>query len=76
MRCECCCKYELRETNITARKFTDKEIHNIIEDYNNGMRPKDLGIKYNRNPSSIINKLKSIGKYENSKGRLYNQVEH
>lgn len=47
------------------KKFTEYELNNIINDYNNGMRPIDLSKKYNRDSSSIINKLKSIGVYEN-----------
>ena len=39
------------------RKFTDKELNNIIDDYKNGMCPKDLSIKYNRNSGTIIGKL-------------------
>lgn len=46
-----------------VNRFTDIELSNVIKDYNSGMTPKDLGLKYNRNPSSIINKLKSIGLY-------------
>ena len=49
------------------RSFSQEEINNIINDYYNGMCPKDLGIKYNRNSSSIINKLKSLGEFNPSK---------
>lgn len=48
------------------RKFTDEELNNIINDYKNGMCPKDLSIKYNRNSGTIIGKLKHIGIYVNS----------
>lgn len=48
-----------------GKKYEQEEIDNIINDYNNGMRPKDLGIKYNRDASSIRFKLKSLGIYTN-----------
>lgn len=48
------------------RKFTDKELNNIINDYKNGMCPKDLSIKYNRNSGTIIGKLQRLGIYVNS----------
>lgn len=50
-----------------AKRFTKEELDSIIEDYNNGMIPKDLGIKYNRNPSSIIHKLSDMGIYKKIK---------
>ena len=50
-----------------ARRFTKEELDSIIEDYNNGMIPKDLGEKYGRNPSSIIHKLKDMDIYHNTK---------
>lgn len=50
-------------------KFTEEEIKNIINDYNDGMTPKELGDKYNRNSSSIIGKLKSIGIFKPSRHR-------
>lgn len=51
-------------SNGNARKFSKEELDAIIKDYNNGMRPYELGEKYNRTPSSIIYKLKSIGIYK------------
>ena len=48
------------------RKFTDEELNNIINDYKNGMCPKDLSIKYNRNSGTIIGKLQRLGIYVNS----------
>lgn len=50
-----------------AIRFTEKVIKEIIEDYQNGMTLKDLGDKYNRNPSSIVGKLKTIGIFKHSK---------
>ena len=49
-----------------VRKFTDEELNNIINDYKNGMCPKDLSIKYNRNSGTIIGKLQRLGIYVNS----------
>lgn len=46
---------------IKMRKFTETELNNIIEDYQNGMRIYLISQKYNRSSPSIINKLKSIG---------------
>lgn len=46
------------------RKFTEDELKSIIDDYNNGMTPKDLSIKYNRSSGCIINKLKDKGIYK------------
>lgn len=50
-----------------GRRFTEEELNAIIIDYNNGMRPIELGDKYKRNPSSIINKLKEIDVYVDSR---------
>ena len=48
-----------------ARKFIEEELNNIINDYKNGMCPKDLGEKYNRDSATIIGKLQSMGIYKN-----------
>ena len=58
--------------NFIARKYTQEELDSIIEDYNDGdgLTPKELGDKYNRNPSSIIHKLQDIGIYKNSNHRF------
>lgn len=48
------------------RRFTEDEIKEIINDYKNGMNPKDLGIKYERNSATIIGKLVKLGIYVNS----------
>lgn len=53
-------------------KFTEEEINNIINDYNNGMCPKDLGIKYKRNSGTIIGKLSKLGVYENTRMHFTN----
>lgn len=50
-----------------SRKFTEEELKNIIKDYKSGMKPKQLGEKYNRRNCTIIYKLKSIGVYKNEK---------
>lgn len=47
-----------------ARRFTQDELDKITYDYKNGMRPKDLGIKYDRNSGTIIKKLQSLGIYK------------
>ena len=52
------------------KKFSEDELKNIINDYNDGMKPIDLSKKYKRNSSSIINKLKSIGVYVNTNVRF------
>lgn len=51
---------------MAQKFFTQEEIDNIIKDYNygDGLRPYELAKKYNRNPSSISNKLKSLGIYK------------
>lgn len=49
-----------------AKKFTKEEMDSIIADYNNGVKPFELAIKYNRNSGTIINKLKDIGVYHNT----------
>lgn len=49
-----------------AKRFTKEKLDSIIIDYRKGMRPKELGIKYNRSPTSIIKKLQSIGIYVNT----------
>ena len=48
-------------------RFTEEEVKSIVDDYNCGMTPKELGEKYNRNSSSIIGKLKSIGVFKPTK---------
>lgn len=53
-----------------ARRFTEEELSSVISDYNNGMTPKELAEKYNRNSGTIIGKLKSIGVYKNTKHRF------
>lgn len=52
-----------------AKRFTKEELDSVIQDYQNGMIPKDLGEKYNRNPSSIIHKLSDIGIYKKTTRR-------
>ena len=51
---------------MAKKVFTKEELDNIIKDYNNGngLRPFELGKKYNRNASSISNKLKDLGIYK------------
>lgn len=53
-----------------ARRFTEEELNNIISDYKNGMTPKEMSEKYDRNSGTIIGKLKSIGVYKNTKHRF------
>lgn len=45
-------------------KFTQKEINELITDYNNGVCLLDLSEKYNRDSGTIIGKLKSLGIYK------------
>lgn len=51
---------------MAKKLFTKEELDNIIKDYDNGngLRPFKLGKKYNRNASSISNKLKDLGIYK------------
>lgn len=51
-------------------KFTQEELNNIIKDYNNGMTPKEMSIKYNRNSGTIIGKLQGLGIYKNTNHRF------
>lgn len=51
-------------------KFTKEEINDIIEDYKNGMTPKEMSIKYNRNSGTIIGKLQDLGVYKNTRYRF------
>lgn len=60
----------IRITKGSARRFEMNELNSIIRDYNNGMRPIDLGEKYNRNPTSIIGKLKDLNIYKDSTHRF------
>ena len=57
---------------MAKRLFTEEELENIIKDYDNGngLRPFELGKKYDRNPSSISNKLKDLGIYKYSTYRF------
>lgn len=55
------------------RRFTEEEIHSIIDDYNNGMSPKYLSIKYDRSSGCIINKLKGLGIYKCKNVRIKNE---
>lgn len=61
-----------RRENYITRRYTQEELEQIIIDYNdgNGLIPKELGEKYNRDPSSIIHKLQDIGIYKNSHYRF------
>ena len=56
-----------------AKQFTKEELSMIIDDYKSGMKPFEIATKYKRNSSSIINKLKSIGIYENTNYRFTNE---
>lgn len=49
-----------------AKRFTKEELDNIINDYanGNGLKPFELGKKYDREPSTIRNKLKDLGIYK------------
>lgn len=51
-------------------KFTQEELNNIIDDYKNGMTPKEMSIKYNRNSGTIIGKLQDLGIYKSTKYRF------
>ena len=48
-----------------ARKFEKDELNNIIIDYKNGMRIKDISKKYNRDTTTLIKKLQDINVYSN-----------
>lgn len=53
-----------------ARRFTQEELDSLINDYKNGIRPKELAVKYNRDSGTIIGKLQDVGVYVNSFNRL------
>lgn len=55
-----------------AKRFTKTELDNIIKDYNygNGLKPYQLAEKYNRGSSSIINKLKDLKIYKDTRYRF------
>lgn len=53
-----------------AKRFSKEELDAIIFDYQNGMKPFELAMKYNRNSATIISKLQSINIYENSTYRF------
>lgn len=53
-----------------AKRFTEIELKNIINDYNNGLKPYQLSRKYNRTSTTIIQKLKDLKLYENSRHRF------
>ena len=55
-----------------AKKFTNEELENIINDYDNGngLKPYQLAEKYERSSASIINKLKSLNLYTNKNYRF------
>ncbi len=53
-----------------AKRFSNEELQSIISDYQKGLKPFELSQKYNRNSSSIINKLKSLNIYRNSNYRF------
>lgn len=50
-------------------RYTEKEKCSIVNDYKNGMCPHELGLKYSRNDSSIINMLKAENVFVPSKNR-------
>lgn len=60
----------IRLTKGNSKKISEGELKNIILDYNSGMKPFELAIKYNRNSSTIIGKLQLIGVYDNSNYRF------
>lgn len=55
-----------------ARRFKKDELDNIINDYNNGLRPYELAIKYNRTSTTIIQKLKQLNIYHDLNYRFTN----
>ena len=48
-------------SNYIQRFFNEEELKNMINDYNDGVCLKDIGLKYDRDPATIIGKLKSLG---------------
>lgn len=57
-------------TKGNAKRFSQKEIDDIIFDYKCGLRPIELSKKYNRTSGVIISKLKSLGIYVDSNYRF------
>lgn len=45
------------------KRYTQNELNQIINDYNNHISLSELGKKYDRNPASILKKLTDIGIY-------------
>lgn len=59
----------LKKNNLyinTINYMSQSELNSIIKDYTNGMTPKELSIKYNRNDGYLIMKLKKLGIYKNT----------
>lgn len=63
-------KNGIRITRNKSTSFSFEELNNIINDYQNGIRPYELAKKYGRNSATIIDKLKSINIYKNSNYRF------
>ena len=57
----------IKITISKAKKFSDEELENIINDYNSGMRPYELASKYDRQSTTIIEKLTKLGVYKKQK---------
>ena len=57
----------IKITISKAKRFSDEELENIIVDYNSGMRPCDLAAKYDRQSTTIIEKLTKLGIYKKQK---------
>ena len=66
-------KVGIRITRGKSIPFSTEELSKIIDDYKSGMKPFELGKKYERNPATIIGKLQSMGVYENSNYRFTNE---
>lgn len=61
--------------HFTPRKFTMEEIHQIIEDYKNGVKVDDIINKYNVNMSYIFDLLKKFNVETNRNGIVQRKHE-
>ena len=55
------------------QKVTQQELDLIILDYKNGIKVKDIAVKYSRADSTIINRLRKVGIYKDSTVRWMRQ---
>lgn len=64
---------DMRVYDNKTNYMTEEELNSIILDYQKGMTPKELSIKYHRGDGYLINKLKKAGVYQYSTLRISKQ---